>query len=238
MEWVFTPFAIQAIAKIYVRYRSIPKEAVFVWTFLWDVTQSLLICTELGSVVYFLLSESAFRRGRDSSVGSDSLRAGRSGDRIPVGAKFSAPIQTGRGAYPASYTVGAVSFPGVKRPGRDVGHLPPSSAEVNKRVSAIPLLPLWIFVACSRFNFKTAFWGRASVFFRCGNSVVLLEFKTKKIKGKRKYPSVHNFTLSVVTGSNMFRLYSSYYQAVKIENNEIGGHVARMGRGKAYIGFW
>jgi hypothetical protein len=35
---------------------------------------------------------------------SDSLRAGRSGDRIPVGARFSAPVQTGPGAYPASYT--------------------------------------------------------------------------------------------------------------------------------------
>jgi hypothetical protein len=29
----------------------------------------------------------------------------RSGDRIPVGARFSAPIQTGPGAHPASYTI-------------------------------------------------------------------------------------------------------------------------------------
>jgi hypothetical protein len=28
------------------------------------------------------------------------------GDRIPVGAKFSAPIQADPGAYPASYTMG------------------------------------------------------------------------------------------------------------------------------------
>jgi len=46
----------------------------------------------------------------------DSLRAGRSGDRIPVGARFSAPVQIGRGAHPASYTMGTVSFQGVKRP--------------------------------------------------------------------------------------------------------------------------
>jgi len=44
----------------------------------------------------------------------DSLRAGRSGDRIPVAARFSAPIQTGPGAHPASCTMGTGSFPGVK----------------------------------------------------------------------------------------------------------------------------
>ena len=37
---------------------------------------------------------------------SDSLLAGRSGYRIPVGMKFSAPIQTSPGAHPASYTMG------------------------------------------------------------------------------------------------------------------------------------
>jgi hypothetical protein len=44
--------------------------------------------------------------GRDSSVG----RARRSGDRIPVGARFSAPVQTGPGALPASYTMGTGSL--------------------------------------------------------------------------------------------------------------------------------
>ena len=42
------------------------------------------------------------------------LRAGRSGDRIPVEARFSAPVQTGPGAHPASCTMGTGSFPGVK----------------------------------------------------------------------------------------------------------------------------
>jgi hypothetical protein len=37
-------------------------------------------------------------------VGSDWLRVGRSGDRIPVGARFSTPVQTGPGAHPASCT--------------------------------------------------------------------------------------------------------------------------------------
>ena len=45
---------------------------------------------------------------------SDWLRAGRSGDRIPVGARFSTPVQTGPGAHPASCTMGTGSFPGVK----------------------------------------------------------------------------------------------------------------------------
>jgi hypothetical protein len=53
---------------------------------------------------------------------SDSLGDGRSGDLNPVVARFSAPLQTGPGAHPASYTMGSGSFPGVKRPGRGVDH--------------------------------------------------------------------------------------------------------------------
>ena len=49
------------------------------------------------------------------------------------GARFSAPVQTGPGAHPASYTMGTKSFPGVKRPGRGVNHSPPSSAEVKEK---------------------------------------------------------------------------------------------------------
>jgi hypothetical protein len=48
---------------------------------------------------------------------SDSLLAVLSGDRIPVGARFSATIQSGPGAHPASYTMGTGSFLGVKWPG-------------------------------------------------------------------------------------------------------------------------
>ena len=45
---------------------------------------------------------------------SDCLRAGLSGDRIPVGARFSAPVQTGPEAHPPSCTMGTGSFPGVR----------------------------------------------------------------------------------------------------------------------------
>jgi len=47
----------------------------------------------------------------------------------PGGARFSAPVQTGPGAHPASCTMGTGSFPGGKeRPGRDAVPSPPSSA--------------------------------------------------------------------------------------------------------------
>jgi hypothetical protein len=66
---------------------------------------------------------------------SDSLWAGWSGDRIPLGVRFSAPVQTGPGAHPASYTMGTGSFPGAKWPRRGSDHPPPSSAEINERVN-------------------------------------------------------------------------------------------------------
>jgi len=64
---------------------------------------------------------------------SDWLRAGWSGDRIPMGVRFSAPLQTGPGAHPASCTMGTGSFPGVKRDrGVTLTPSPPSSAMVKK----------------------------------------------------------------------------------------------------------
>ena len=53
------------------------------------------------------------------------IRAGRSGALMPVGPKFSAPVQT----HPASCTMGTGSFPGGKeRPGRDADPSPSSNA--------------------------------------------------------------------------------------------------------------
>jgi hypothetical protein len=62
--------------------------------------------------------------GRDN----DLLRAGRSGNGIPVGARFSAPAPN------LVYDCYSFFFPGVKRPGRGFGHPDPSSAEVKERV--------------------------------------------------------------------------------------------------------
>jgi hypothetical protein len=74
------------------------------------------------------------------------IRAGRSGDRIPVETRFSAPVQTGPGAHSASCTGVTGSFLGVKRPGRGVDHPFPSSAEVKKSVELFlpsPCGPSW-----------------------------------------------------------------------------------------------
>ena len=62
--------------------------------------------------------------------------AGQSGDRILVGARFPAPVQTGPGTHPASCTMSTGSFPGVKSggAGRDADTSPPSSAVGHKRV--------------------------------------------------------------------------------------------------------
>jgi len=81
--------------------------------------------------------------GRDSSVG---VAAGRYGDRITVAARFSAHLQTGSGVHPASYTIGTGSLPELERPGRDVDHPHPSSADVKERVELYlcsPSGPSW-----------------------------------------------------------------------------------------------
>ena len=88
---------------------------------------------------------------------SDSLRAGLSGNRTPVGgARFSAPVQTGPGAHPASYTMGTGTFPGVKRPGRDVDH-PPHLAPRWKKELSYSSTPLCDFMACSGVIFTFTF---------------------------------------------------------------------------------
>ena len=96
---------------------------------------------------YLNITQARYRGPRQLSRYSDLLRAGRSGHRIPVGARFSAPVQTGRGAHPASCKMATGSFPGVKRPGRGVDHPPPTSAEVKERAEIYlysPSGPSWL----------------------------------------------------------------------------------------------
>ena len=71
------------------------------------------------------------------------LWAGQSGDRIPLGVRFSAPVQTYPGAHPTSCTMGTGSFPGVKSSwGMTLtSHL--LLVPWSRKSRAIPLLPLW-----------------------------------------------------------------------------------------------
>jgi len=95
--------------------------------------------------------------GRESSVGIATCYR-LDGPMIDSrwGARFSAPIQTGPGTHPASYTIGTGCFPGGKRLGRGVDHPPPSSAEV-KESRAVSLLPFWAFVVYSVVNLTFTF---------------------------------------------------------------------------------
>ena len=76
-----------------------------------------------------------------------------------MGAVFSAPVQTGPGAHPASCTMGTGSFPGVKS-SRGVTLTPhPLLVPWSRKGRAIPLLPLWAvrpvqsLSACTRVHF-------------------------------------------------------------------------------------
>jgi hypothetical protein len=70
-----------------------------------------------------------------------TVRGSNSKKKPPVGARFFAHVQTGPGAHPVSCTIGAGSFPAVKRLGR--GDHPPLLEPRSRMNRAIPLLPLW-----------------------------------------------------------------------------------------------
>ena len=71
---------------------------------------------------------------RDSSVGiATGYGVDGSGIESWWGARFSAPVQTGPEAHPASYIMGTRSFPGQSGQGVALT-THPSSAEVKERV--------------------------------------------------------------------------------------------------------
>ena len=96
----------------------------------------MLECSDLQKLSSYILyhienimKDTVLCGGRDSSVGiATRYELDGPGDRIPVGARFSAPVQIGPGAHPASCTKGNGSFQG------GVDHPPPSSVEVEGRV--------------------------------------------------------------------------------------------------------
>ena len=89
-------------------------------------------------------------------LGARMARYGQDGPGIVsrCGARFSTPVQTAPGAYPASCTMGTGSFPAVKLPGRGVDHPSPSSVLRSWKGRAIPVLTLWNSVACYRVKLK------------------------------------------------------------------------------------
>jgi hypothetical protein len=92
-------------------------------------------------------------RSRNGSVGIASYyRLNGPGIESRLGARFSAPVQTGSEAHPTSYSMGTGSFPRVNRPGRGVGHQPLSSAEVKERVELYVFFPLGL-RGCYRVKF-------------------------------------------------------------------------------------
>ena len=86
--------------------------------------------------------------GRDNSVGI-ATRYGLEapGIKLRLGARFSSPVQSGPGAYPASCTIGTGSFQGLKRQKRSAKHSPPPSDEVKERVELYLYSPLGAFMA-------------------------------------------------------------------------------------------
>ena len=91
---------------------------------------------------------------------SEWLRAGGSGDRIPVGGRdFFAPVQTGPGAHPTSCLMGTGSFPGANSGRRVTLTFHPLLVPWSRKDRAIPLLPLlavWpvqSLSACTRVHF-------------------------------------------------------------------------------------
>jgi hypothetical protein len=104
-----------------------------------------------GGIRTYNLSRQAAADLRLRQHGHWDRRCGTYGDITPFErthhwARFSSNIQTGPGAHLASCTMSTASFPRVKRPGRGVGHPPPSSADVTERVELYlysPSGPSW-----------------------------------------------------------------------------------------------
>jgi len=81
-----------------------------------------------------------------------------------VGARFSAPVQTGPGAHPNSCTMGTGSSPGVKSAWGVTLTPHPLLVPWSRKGRAIPLLPLWAvrpvqsLSACTRVTFTFTFF--------------------------------------------------------------------------------
>ena len=113
--------------------------------------------------------------GPDSSV---SIATGYRLDGVGIesrwGARFSAPVQTGPGAHPASCTMGTGSFPGLKSSWGVMLTPHPLLVPWSWKGRAIPLLPLWAvwpvqsLSACTGVTFNFTFYDRTSIIHKEG----------------------------------------------------------------------
>ena len=112
-----TSFLVQCVYVVQARYCDGHYSHVCV---------SNVITTNMKTLNITLLLN--YNVGRDISVGI-ATRYGLDGPGIESrwGVRFSAPVQSGPDANPASYTTGTWSFQEVKRPRSGVDHPPPSS---------------------------------------------------------------------------------------------------------------
>jgi hypothetical protein len=120
----------------------------------WKIVYYIYINTETKTLVC------TAKGSRSSLIDiATTLRAGRSGARIPVRDKgfLSSPKRPDRLWHPPSLLFNGyrVSFQGVKRPRREVDHFP--LVRRLKISGVIPLLPLYAFMAWTRKNFSFTF---------------------------------------------------------------------------------
>ena len=74
-------------------------------------------------------------------------------ERIPVGARFSAPGQTGPDAHPAYSTMVTGSLPGVRQLGSGVDHPPHLVSKFKEQLSYASTPPVWAFLAYCKVHF-------------------------------------------------------------------------------------
>ena len=101
----------------------------------WSMNNTKRGVNREAACLLYLWSYQPLKWAGDLGRYSDWLRAGWSGDRIPVGARFFAPVQKGWGPPNLLYNGYRVFSGGKERPGRDADPSPPSSAVVKKGYS-------------------------------------------------------------------------------------------------------
>jgi hypothetical protein len=94
------------------------EEGTFLWLTKGDLkaeTEREIIILIIIVIIIIIIIMCSFFCRLGSSVGiATEPRAGRSGDRIPLGARFSAPVQSEPEAQPASCTMVKGYFPGLE----------------------------------------------------------------------------------------------------------------------------